>query len=189
MKKYSLGLAVLLALGLSSTAFGDYVIKLKNGRTVETAKYWEEKNEVKFQWQGGVASLPRGNILNIIWVEEKFPERKVTQDPTPAEPKGTPAEAPPPAQKKVETPAPVQVSNEINVENYKKQKVYYTQQYEDAYQRYLDATSRRDAEAKKKAWDEFNKYGGEVVKMETELRKKNHGEVPSWWKEKAAPQL
>ena len=189
MKKYSLGLAVLLALGLSSTAFGDYVIKLKNGRTVETAKYWEEKNEVKFQWGGGVASLPRGNILNIIWVEEKSPERKVTQDPTPAEPKGTPAGAPPPAQKKVETPAPVQVSNEINVENYKKQKAYYTQQFEDAYQRYLDATSRRDAEAKKKAWDEFNKYGGEVVKMETELRKKNHGEVPSWWKEKAAPQL
>jgi hypothetical protein len=98
-------------------------------------------------------------------------------------------EPPPPTPKKVEIPAPVQAANEITVEHYKKQKAYYTQQYEEAYQRYLDATSRRDLEAKKKAWVEFNKYGGEVVKMESDLRKKNNGEVPSWWKEKAEPQL
>ena len=189
MKKFSFGLTILLALGLSSAAFGDYVIKLKNGRTVETAKYWEEKNEVKFQWQGGVASLPKKNILSIKWVEEKFSDRAARQDQTPAEPKPVAVETPPPAPKKTETPAPVQASNEINEDNYKKQKAYYTQQYEEAYQRYLDATSRRDPEAKKKAWDEFNKYGGEVVKMESDLRKKNNGEVPSWWKEKADPQL
>jgi hypothetical protein len=189
MKKFTLGLAVLLALGFSSTAFGDYAIKLKNGRTVETAKYWEEKNEVKFQWQGGVASLPKKNILSIKWVEEKFYDRRVNQNPSPAEPKETPAEVSPPPPKKAETPAPVQASEEINVERYKKAKAYYMQEFEDAYQRYLEATSRRDPEGKKKAWAEFNKYGGEVVKMETELRKKNNGEVPSWWKEKEAPQL
>jgi len=189
MKRFSLGLAVLLVLGLNSTVFGDYVIKLKNGRTVETTKYWEEKNEVKFLWQGGVASLPKRNILNINWVEEKFSDRSARQNQTAAEPKPVAVAPPQPAPKKAETPAPVQATNETNVEQYKKQKVYYTQQYEEAYQRYLEATSRRDPEAKKKAWDEFNKYGGEVVKMESELRKKNNGEVPSWWKEKAEPQL
>ncbi len=189
MKKVSLGLAVFLALGLSSSAFGDYVIKLKNGRTVETAKYWEERNEVKFQWQGGVASLPRGNILSIIWVEGKSPDRSVRQNQAPAEPKGNPSEVLPLAGKKEESPNLVQANNEINVENYKKQKAHYIQQYEEAYQRYLDATSRRDPEAKQKAWDEFNKYGGEVVKMENELKKNNNGQVPSWWKEKASPRL
>jgi hypothetical protein len=187
MKKLSLGLAVLLTLGLNSAAFGDYLIKLKNGRTVETSKYWEEKNEVKFQWQGGVASFPRGNILSITRVEGKSPDRAVGQNQAPAEPRGNPAEVPPLAAKKEETPNQGQSNNEINVENYRKQKAYYTQQYEEAYQKYLDATSRRDPEAKKKAWDEFNKYGGEVVKMETELRKKNNGEIPSWWREKASP--
>ena len=189
MKKFFLGLPILLALGLNSTAFGDYVIKLKNGRTVETASYWEEKNEVKFRWEDGVASLPKGNILSITRVEGKSPDRTVRQNQTPAEPKGGAVEPPPPTPKKVETPAPVQAANEIPVEPYKKQKAYYTQQFEKAYQRYLDATSRRDLEAKKKAWDEFNKYGGEVVKMESDLRKKNNGEVPSWWKEKDEPQL
>ncbi len=188
MKKLSFALTILLILGFSSAAFGDYVIKLKNGRTVETAKYWEENNEVKFRWQGGVASFPKKNVLSIKWVEEKFSERAVKQDQAPAPPKTVAVESPPPAPKKVETPAPVEAKEEINVAVYKKQKAYYTQQFEDAYQRYLDAASRRDPEAKQKAWDEFNQYGGDVVKMETELRKKNNGDVPSWWKEKAEPQ-
>ena len=189
MKKISFGLAILLALGLHSPAFGDYVIKLKNGRTVETAKCWEEKGELKFQWQGGVASLPKKNILSINWVEKKFSDRAARQEQTPAAPKPVAVDSPPPAPKKVEAPAPVEAKEEVNAAAYKKQKAYYTQQFEDAYQRYLEATSRRDPEAKKKAWDEFNKYGGEVVKMETDLRKKNNGEVPAWWKEKADPQL
>ncbi len=72
---------------------------------------------------------------------------------------------------------------EIDIEQYKKQKAYYTEQFEQAYQRYLEATSRRDEEGKKKAWEEFNNFGGKVVSMEAELRKKNNGVVPQWWKE------
>jgi hypothetical protein len=33
----------------------------------------------------------------------------------------------------------------------------------------------------RKGW-EVQQLGGEVVKMETELRKRNNGQVPSWWK-------
>jgi len=189
MKRLSLAVAVLLFLGLSSAASADYVIKLKNGRTVETAKYWEDGGEVKFQWQGGVASMPRKNVLSITWVEEKFSDRKYNQNPAPAELRKAAAEAPPAPPKKAETAAPPQAPEAVNVEQYKKAKAHYIREYEDAYQRYLEATSRRDPEAKKKAWDEFNKFGGEVVKMETELRKKNNGEVPEWWKEKPEPQL
>jgi hypothetical protein len=183
MKKISVGLTFLLAVFLSGPAFADYVIKLKNGRTVETAKCWEEKGEVKFQWEEGVASLPKKNVVSIEWVEEKFPSRAYRPNPQAAEPKQVPEETPKAAVKKGEPPAPPEASQEINVEQYKTKKAQYVTQYEQAYQRYLDATSRRDAEAKKKAWEEFNSYGGEVVKMETELRKRNNGQVPSWWKE------
>lgn len=72
---------------------------------------------------------------------------------------------------------------EMNIEQYKKQKAYFTEQFEQAYERYLEATSRRDEEGKKKAWEEFNNYGGKVVSMEAELMKKNNGIVPQWWKE------
>jgi hypothetical protein len=180
MKKISVGLAFLLAVFLSGP---DYVIKLKNGRTVETAEYWEENGEVKFQWEEGVASLPKKNVVRIDWVEEKFPSRASRPNPQAAEPKQAAEEAPSTAVKKGEPTAAQEASQEINTEQYKKKKAQYVAQYEQAYQRYLDATSRRDAEAKKKAWEEFNNYGGEVVKMETELRKRNNGEVPSWWKE------
>lgn len=183
MKKISVGLAFLLAVFLSGAAFADYVIKLKNGRTVETAEYWEENGEVKFQWEEGVASLPKKNVASIDWVEEKFPSRTSRSNPQAAEPKAVPEETPKAAVKKGEPPVPQEASKEINTEQYQKKKAQYVAQYEQAYQRYLDATSRRDAEAKKKAWEEFNNYGGEVVKMETELRKRNNGQVPSWWKE------
>ena len=184
MKKISAGLIFLLALFLSGSAFADYVIKLKNGRTVETAKCWEEEGQIKFQWEEGVASLPKRNVVSIDWVEEKFPSRSYRPNPQAAEPKPVTEETPKSAVKKEEPTAPQKSSQEINVEQYKKKKAQYVVQYEQAYQRYLDATSRRDAQAKKKAWEEFNKYGGEVVKMETELRKRNDGQVPSWWKER-----
>jgi len=38
-------------------------------------------------------------------------------------------------------------------------------------------------EGKKKAWEEFNNFGGKVVSMEDELKKKNNGITPQWWKE------
>ena len=183
MKKISVGLTFLLAVFLSSPALADYVIKLKNGRTVETAKCWEEAGQIKFQWEEGVASLPKKNVVSIDWVEEKFPSRASRPNPQPAEPEPVREEGPKPAAKKGEPPARQEGSQEINVEQYKKKKTQYVTQYEQAYQRYLEATSRGDAEAKKKAWEEFNRFGGQVITLETELRKKNNGTLPSWWKE------
>jgi hypothetical protein len=192
MKKLLYSAVIALTFFLSSTAFADYVIKLKNGRSVETERYWEEKDAIKFQYQGGVASLLKRNILSIVKVEGKLSERSSKQKeqppalaipvetkktPAPEMAKATPAEASKEAEVKEND------KKEIDVESYKKQKVYYTEQFEQAYQRYLEASSRRDQEAKKKAWEEFNNYGGKVVSMEEELRKKNNGIVPQWWKE------
>jgi hypothetical protein len=41
MKNISVGVVVLITLGLSSYAFADYLIRFKNGRTIETPKCWE----------------------------------------------------------------------------------------------------------------------------------------------------
>ncbi|MFH1763842.1 MAG: hypothetical protein ABIF09_06590 [Gemmatimonadota bacterium] len=189
MKKISLGLAALLSLSLGSPAAADYLIKLKNGRTVETAKCWEEKGEVKFQWQGGVASFPKGNVLDVIRVEEKFSDRAPRESGNSPETREAPVGTAKPEAKKVEKPAfpgkptPSQEPKEIEAEKYKKQKAQYTQQFEEAYQRYLEASARKDPRAKKIAWEEFNRYGGQVVSLEAELMKKNNGTLPGWWKE------
>jgi hypothetical protein len=190
MKGLSVGLAILLTLTLTPPALAGYIIKLKNGRTVETDRFWEEKGEIKFQWPGGVASLPKKDLLSITEVEEKFPDRTPSREKQPIpknrEPSPEASLAPVNILEKVslvEKSSPSESSQEINVAHYRKQKAYYIEQFEQAYQRYLEASSRRDVEGKKKAWEEFNRFGGQVVTLETELKKKNNGTVPSWWKE------
>ncbi len=184
MKKWIYGIGIISTFIFGSAAYADYVIKLKNGRNVEVEKYWEEKDAIKFQYQGGVASLPKKNILSIVKVEEKFSERTYKQkEPSPT-PREIPEEPKKTEVKEIEKPAALaETSKAIDVEYYKKQKAHYTEQFEQAHQRYLEATSRRDEEAKKKAWEEFNNFGGKVVSMEAELMKKNNGVVPPWWKE------
>ncbi len=193
MRKMVFAAALVLAFFLTSTAFADYVIKLKNGGSVKTSNYWKEKEEIKFQYKGGVASLPSKDITSIEEVAgepSENVEKQKEQASTAGEVVVEAKKAPPP---EVEKATPAEASQETDVqkkdkkgldpESYKKEKAYYMEQYEQAYQRYLDATSRRDKEAKEKAWEEFNRYGGKVVSMEPELRKTNNGEVPPWWKE------
>jgi len=193
MKKIAYGVAILLTILLGSPAFADYVITLKNGRTVETEKYWEEKGEVKFNWEGGVASIPKKQVVSIKWVKEKFTPRKYpSQDSTAEKEKKElqlEAKKEPQLEARQASPKDAEKSDssagfkESEKEFYKKQKAHFTGQFEDAYQRYLEATSRRDEEGKKKAWEEFNYFGGQVGSLETELRKRNNGVVPEWWKE------
>lgn len=193
MKKLFFGASIVLTFFLGSTAFADYVIKLKNGRSVEVERYWEEKDTIKFQYQGGLASFPKKNILSIVKMKEKFSERsskQKEQSPAlreiPVETKNAPgpeAAKSTPGGTSKEIGFQQEDKEEIDRESYKKQKAYYTNQLEQAYQRYLDATSSKDAEAKKQAWEEFNNFGGKVVSMEDELKKKNNGIVPQWWRE------
>jgi hypothetical protein len=84
-----------------------------------------------------------------------------------------------PLEKKTEEPGPEK--GKIDAGYYKKQKAFFTEKYEQAYERYLEASSQRDREAKKKAWEEFNRYGGQVSSLEEELRKQNQGVLPNWW--------
>jgi hypothetical protein len=188
MKAVTYGVAILLILLWNPAALADYVIKLKNGGKIETQKCWEEKSEIKFQWQGGVGSLPKGNVAGIEKVKEKFPDRtykeyKEEKEPAPAL-RDAPIEPQKETNKEGERPSSLgEGFKESDIESYKKQKAQYMGLYEEAYQRYLDATSRHDEEGKQKAWEEFNRFGGRVITLETELKQKNNGVVPQWWKE------
>jgi hypothetical protein len=193
MRDLSVGWAILLTFTLTPPALADYRIKLKNGRMVETAQFWVEKDEIKFQWPGGVASLPKKDLLAITEVEKIFTGGAPNGEKHPAPDKQE--TAPEPSRATVnragnvspaERPSSAETSREYSVDYYLKQKAYYIEQFEQAYQRYLEASSRRDVEAKNKAWEEFNRFGGQVITLETELKRKNHGTVPSWRKEEKA---
>ena len=93
MKKPVYGAAIVLIFFLGSTAFAGYVFKLKNGRSVETANYWEEEGEIKFQYREGVASIPKRNIVSIMKVEEKFSETGYKEEEQSPGPREVPEEA------------------------------------------------------------------------------------------------
>ncbi|NWF55534.1 MAG: hypothetical protein HXY45_12155 [Syntrophaceae bacterium] len=188
MRGLSAALVILLTFFFPLAALADYILQLKNGRTVETARFWEEKEEIKFQWPGGVVSLPKKDLLSITEVERKSPgrfadgeEHTLTRKPenAPAAPRAAlnPTGKVPPA----EGSSFPDGLREGSAEYYQRQKAYYLEQFERAYRRYLEASSRRDREGKKKAWEEFNRFGGQVITLEAELKKKNHGILPSWW--------
>ena len=192
MERITASVAVILSLILPSPALADYVIKLKNGRTVETDKVWEEKAEVKFHWQDGVASLPKKNIVSIVKVDEKLPNRAAkAKEPAPPAPPAKSGEGT--GRNLKETPAPAKefspddsAPKEITpkeVENYKKEKAYYTERFEQAHKRYLEASAARDKEAKQRAREEYNQCAGKVFALESEVAKRNNGTVPGWWKE------
>ncbi len=190
MRKLSIGLAILLTLTFTPRALADYLIKLKNGRTLETPRWWEERGEIKFQWPGGVASLSKKDLLAITEVENKFPTRTPNGEKKPSpENLRTLPEAPLSTMNVMGKVFPAErLSSEeglqgVGIDHYRKQKAYYIEQFEQAYKRYLESSSRRDVEGKKKAWEEFNRFGGQVITLETELKKKNNGALPPWWME------
>ena len=152
---------------MSPPSLAGYRIKLKNGRNLPTPHYWEQKGEIRFFWANGVAGIRKEEVLSIVQEEEEVadvgipPGRKAVQELMALEPGAE--------------------KEKIDVEYYQKQKAYYVEQYEKAYERYLDASSHQDKAAKEKAWKEFNHYGGQVISLQEELKKKNKGVLPQWW--------
>ncbi len=177
MKKlFCFMIAVAFLFGLSSVAFGGYAIKLKNGRILPTTAFWEEKGVIKFYWETGIATIPKEVIRSIGFTKDV----PVMTAPNPKRSMAEPAAILPQEKKTAEIGAG---KEKVDIGYYKKQKAQFTEKYEQAYERYLAASSRQDREAKKKAWEEFNQYGSQVSALEQELKKKNSGVLPKWWNE------
>jgi len=181
-KIFIFSITFVLAFSLNSTALAEYIIKLKNGKSLQISHYWIEKKEIKFYWENGIAGIPGESILSIAKVKKDPTEQQVLPTKkTDAELNEVSAETPKIATERIGTLGPPM--EKTDAEYYKKQKAFRMEKYEQAYQRYLEACSRRDEEAKRKTWEEFNKLGGQVFALEDDLRKKNNGMLPSWWKE------
>jgi hypothetical protein len=175
MKKiFGFVIAMVFLLGLSSVAMAGFAIQLKNGRILPTPAFWEEKGFIKFYWENGVATIPKEVIRSIGFIKDV----PVVKAPGPKESITKPAAILP---KEKETAKPEAEKDKIDDGYYKKQKAQITEKFEQAHERYLEASSRRDREAKKKAWEEFNQYASQVSALEEELKKKNNGVLPEWW--------
>jgi hypothetical protein len=182
MKRIFYLTAIIFAFGLSSAAFAEYVIQLKNGRILPVSNFWEEQGIVKFYWQQGIVGLSKKDILAI---RARKPDDRdkihYVSEPalSPKQPSETKVSSEPrePAQEQ-RALNPVAPEEKTRLELYEKQKALYTEEYEKANERYLQATSRHDAEAKKKAWEEMNHFARQVSIVDEELKKSTQNPTP-----------
>lgn len=182
MKKIFCLTAIIFAFSLSSAGGAEYEIKLKNGRVLPVSNFWDEKGVVKFYWQNGIVGLPKKDIFSIkVRKHDAADKIQYVSKPalSPKEPSETKVSSEPqePAQDQ-KAPDLVAPKEKASIELYEKQKALYTEEYEKAHQRYLEATSRHDAEAKKKAWEEINHFARQVSIVDEELKKSTQTTTP-----------
>ncbi len=182
MKKIICLTAIIFTFGLSSAAWADYVIRLKNGRILAISKFWEENGVVKFYWQSGIVGIPKKDIVAIKTRKHDGQDKihfvskpGLKSEQVKIAPVSAAAQELTPDKK---TPDVGVRKEKISVELYEKEKEYYKAEYEKALERYFQASSRHDEEGKKKAWEEFNRYGGQVISLEEELKKKTPSTTP-----------
>jgi len=167
---------------LSSTSFAEYVIKLKNGSSILTQKFWEERGEIRYYYADGIAGIPKENVISFVTLKEAPSEKVSLAKERASEMKEVQAVLNKVSEKSVEELRQEAKKEEIDIEYYKKKRALYVAKFEEAYEKYLRATSERDEVAKIEAWKDFNHFGGHVIALEQDLKKKNHGVIPEWWK-------
>lgn len=81
MQKSIQSFLIFLILLLPMESLAAYVIQLKNGSTLVTSRYWEEGNQIFFQYYGGVAGVQKDLVQEIRDKEPDFEEGRGNQAP------------------------------------------------------------------------------------------------------------
>lgn len=169
-------------------AWASYLIKLKNGKEFVTSRYWEEGERIMFYTSGGTLGIEKDAIS------------KIEESDRPVETETFIPEAPETAKKETAVQAPEAMEKEgegagtekreengkVDVERYRKKQMRLQGKFDEAYQRYLEATRNKDPDAKEKARKEMTESSRQLYELTDELKKKNEGVLPpDWWKKKS----
>lgn len=175
-------------IALPAQGLASYLIELKNGSQYVTHDYWEEGNQIKFNFSGGQIGFSKDSVLKITdtdlpvkdeIVTPETPETEVEPAPeaatTPSEPE-TEAKSEPEVAVPTEPPSP-----EIDHEVYKARKRAILLQYRVNEESYSRAFENNDEEALEAASAEKKKTVEELKELNREIRNKNNGVLPDWW--------
>jgi predicted transcriptional regulator len=148
--------------GVGNAAFR---IALKGGREFITDQYWEEGNQIKFNYYGGVVGVAKDSVSKI----EK------TNAPAKA---GTAAKTAPDEMRTKEG------AGQVDIESYREKKSELRRKFDEASEKYRDAIRKQDLPGKEKASEEMREFSRQAYDLADELREKNKGVLPDWWEEK-----
>jgi hypothetical protein len=178
-----------------------FTIEFTNGHAVVTSRVWEEGDELKFEMYQGTAGVPRTlvkRITSVSLVSHDSVARSATAlssgDPgasmldnrsAPSAPQE--AEAGRTAGQRIPDPAAKQASQRTataaDISADREQKSVLTRQFDDAKQRYQEASAAGNLDAKQAAWDDVTAYRKKLIELADAVSQKNDGVVPPWWNE------
>jgi hypothetical protein len=188
---------MVLLFSVSSLAWSNpYSIQLENGGQFITSRYWEEGNQIMFYIYGGIAGVPKKSVKSIRESklshkdknEGKLSEstnnnRKISnletvKDNEPAKGDiGSPGETGEKKQGEKRSP------EGLDFEYHMKTKIKLREQFDQAREKYLEASSNKDPEAKELARKDMVEFSKQIYDLADELKRKNNGVLPDWWEQ------
>ena len=159
-----------------------YRLQLKNGNEIKTSHYWEEGDEIKFYFYGGIAGIQKGFVSGVAISKSNFIEQgkdsRVLDGSISSE--GIKTQHKENEDKSDEEAGNAEVSE---MKYYSERKATLKEKLTEALENNREATHRKDQEAKKATREEMRKYSQQLHDLEDELKEKNNGNLPDWWKE------
>ena len=171
-----------------------YAIQLENGGQFITNRYWEEGNQIMFYIYGGIAGVQKKFVKSIRESKLSYKDKnedesseltdgdrktsnfEKVKDNEPAKgdigsPRGSGE------QKQGEKRSP----EGLDFEYYRKTKIKLREQFDQAREKYLEASSNKDPEAKELARRDMVEFSKQIYDLADELKRKNNGVLPDWW--------
>ena len=158
----------LVTLAWPALSTASYLIQLRNGRQVVASRYWQEEHTIRFETDGGVASVAESAVLHIQPLEE------------------LPASEPPPA---AEQPAAPTVEgqrdqgqmSQLALEEYRQKKEEIRSQLKTTLERYREASNTHNTEAKATIQQEIAAWSKQLYDLADEVKQMNQGRLPEGW--------
>ena len=172
-------------IALPAQGLAAYLIELKNGSQYVTHDYWEEGNQIKFNFSGGQIGFSKDSVLKITDTDLPVKEEIVTPETPSTEAEPTPdANAPTVSEK----PGKNTLDPEA-VKEYMGRK--------ESLVKWLQKTQAvlklEQEQGKGDAWIENRKkkiegIKGQLDELAMEVTERNSGVLPSWWHETTIPE-
>jgi hypothetical protein len=185
---------VLFFLVPSLAGSNPYSIQLENGGQFITSQYWEEGNQIMFSIYGGIAGVQKSLVKSIKELKLMY---RAKDESRVSKSSGNDQKTSGP--EKVENKEPVkgdsstlagtinkkqgekQSTEGMDFEYYRGAKMRLRAQFDQAREKYLEASSNKDPEAKELARKEMIEFSRQIYDLADELKRKNNGVLPDWW--------
>lgn len=164
---------IILLLAYPVLSSAGYLIELKNGSKFITYEHWEEGEEIKFYYYGGVVGFPKAIVKEIresdLPYKEPLPEEKPskTDEASPGEtvkPQGDSAKEKP-----------------SDDSAYRAKRESLKKQIAEAMNKYNASLGQNDKKEIAETYQEVAKLSAELKALKKAVKEKYNGKLPDWW--------